>query len=53
LNCDVSQWRACYECRVVSATPRHPKSKYLVVKAGHKDTPNVAREQVVAWLKGL
>ena len=23
--------------------PRHPKSKYLVVKAGHKDTPNVAR----------
>ena len=33
--------------------PRHPKSKYLVVSAGHIDTPNVAREQVVAWLRTL
>jgi SAM-dependent methyltransferase len=35
------------------ARPRHPKSKYLVVNAGHIDTPNVAREQVVAWLRTL
>ena len=33
--------------------PRHPKSKYLVVSAGHIDTPNVAREQVAAWLRTL
>ncbi len=33
--------------------PRHPKSRYLVVSAGHADTPNAAREQVVAWLRAL
>jgi dienelactone hydrolase len=33
--------------------PKHPKSKYLVVSAGHADTPHAAREQVVAWLRSL
>ena len=33
--------------------PRHPKSRYLVVSAGHADTPNAARDQVVAWLRAL
>jgi pimeloyl-ACP methyl ester carboxylesterase len=33
--------------------PKHPKSRYLVVSAGHADTPNAARDQVVAWLKAL
>ena len=33
--------------------PRHPKSRYVVVSAGHRDTPSAAREQVVAWLRAL
>jgi pimeloyl-ACP methyl ester carboxylesterase len=33
--------------------PRNPKSRYLTVGAGHFDTPNAAREQVVAWLRAL
>ena len=33
--------------------PRHPKSRYLVVSAGHADIPNAARDQVVAWLGAL
>jgi dienelactone hydrolase len=33
--------------------PKHAKSKYLVVSAGHADTPHAAREQVVAWLRSL
>lgn len=41
------------EAYAYARAPRHPKSKYLVVNAGHIDTPNVAREQVVAWLRTL
>jgi dienelactone hydrolase len=33
--------------------PKHPKSKYLVVTAGHANTPDVAKAEVVAWLKSL
>jgi pimeloyl-ACP methyl ester carboxylesterase len=33
--------------------PKHPKSKYLVVNAGHANTPDVAKAEVVAWLKSL
>lgn len=33
--------------------PAHPDSKYLVVTAGHLDTPDVAAEQVLEWLRGL
>ncbi len=41
------------ESYAFARAPRHPKSKYLVVSAGHTDTPNVAREQVAAWLRTL
>jgi pimeloyl-ACP methyl ester carboxylesterase len=33
--------------------PRHPKSKYLEVNARHENTPDVAKDQVIAWLKAL
>jgi pimeloyl-ACP methyl ester carboxylesterase len=33
--------------------PPHPKSRYLVVQAGHRSTPDIAAEQVVEWLLGL
>lgn len=33
--------------------PPHPQSQYLVVQAGHADTPDVATNHVVAWLKTL
>jgi dienelactone hydrolase len=33
--------------------PAHPKSQYLVVNAGHVDTPDVALGQVVGWIKNL
>lgn len=33
--------------------PRHPKSKYLVVAAGHGNTPSVATAAIVEWLTSL
>lgn len=33
--------------------PAHPASKYLVVSANHATTPEVAADQVVAWLSAL
>ena len=33
--------------------PKHPKSKYLEVNARHENTPDVAKDAVVAWLKSL
>jgi dienelactone hydrolase len=33
--------------------PKNPKSKYLVVNARHENTPDVAKGEVVAWLKSL
>lgn len=33
--------------------PRHPKSKYLEVNARHENTPDIAKDQVVAWLQAL
>jgi dienelactone hydrolase len=33
--------------------PKHSKSKYLVVNAGHANTPDVAKAELVAWLKSL
>ena len=32
---------------------KNPKSRYLEVNADHKDTPDVARAEVIAWLKSL
>jgi len=36
-----------------SRAPRHPQSKYLEVNARHENTPDVAKDQVVAWLATL
>jgi len=33
--------------------PPNPKSRYLVVEADHKSTPDIAGAQVVQWLLGL
>jgi len=33
--------------------PTHPKSQYLIVNAGHLDTPTVAAEQIILWIKSL
>jgi dienelactone hydrolase len=33
--------------------PKNQKSKYLVVNARHENTPDVAKAEVVAWLKSL
>lgn len=33
--------------------PPHGKSRYLVVEAGHGNTPEVATAGVIEWLKGL
>lgn len=33
--------------------PPHAKSRYLVVEAGHGNTPEVATAGVIEWLKGL
>ena len=33
--------------------PANPKSRYLVVQAGHKSTPDMAAGQVALWLQGL
>ena len=33
--------------------PKHPKSRYLEVNADHRGTPDVARGQIVSWLKSL
>lgn len=33
--------------------PKHPKSTYLEVNARHENTPDIAKDQVVTWLKTL
>jgi hypothetical protein len=33
--------------------PKNQKSKYLVVNARHENTPDMAKPEVVAWLKSL
>ena len=33
--------------------PAHGKSRYLVLEAGHGNTPKVATAGVIEWLKGL
>jgi pimeloyl-ACP methyl ester carboxylesterase len=32
---------------------KNPKSRYVEVNADHKDTPDAARAEVIAWLKAL
>jgi dienelactone hydrolase len=36
-----------------SRAPKHSKSKYLEVNARHENTPDVAKAEVIAWLKSL
>lgn len=36
-----------------SKAPPNPQSQYVVVNAGHGDTPDVAATQVAAWIKNL
>ena len=36
-----------------SRAPRNPKSRYVEVSAGHLTAPQVARSQVIEWLKSL
>ena len=38
---------------IFSQARAHPKSRYVEVNAGHLDTPETARDDVVSWLKGL
>ena len=33
--------------------PKNPKSKYVEINAGHFDTPDAARQEVIRWLKAL
>ena len=41
------------EAYAYAKLPAHAKSRYLVVGAGHGDTPEVATAAVMEWLKGL
>jgi pimeloyl-ACP methyl ester carboxylesterase len=41
------------ESYAYARAPKHPKSRYVVVEAGHRDTPTAARQPVLDWLKGL
>ena len=36
-----------------NSAPPHPASKYLVVEADHSGTPDVATNDVLAWIRGL
>jgi pimeloyl-ACP methyl ester carboxylesterase len=33
--------------------PKHAKSKYVIITANHRDTPEAARQEVITWLKSL
>jgi hypothetical protein len=35
----------------VDKLPANPKNKYLEVSGGHLDTPRVANDEVIAWIK--
>lgn len=36
-----------------SKAPPHPKSQYVVVNAGHGDTPDASVAQVISWIRNL
>lgn len=38
---------------IFDRVPAHPKSAFVVVPGGHRDTPEKAADKIVAWLKGL
>ena len=33
--------------------PAHPNNAYVIVKGGHRDTPEEGAERIIKWLKGL
>lgn len=33
--------------------PPHPKSVYKIVRGGHKATPRIGKDEIIAWLKSL
>jgi pimeloyl-ACP methyl ester carboxylesterase len=38
---------------IFDKAPAHPKSVYKVVPGGHKATPRVGTDEIIAWLKSL
>ncbi|NKB59136.1 MAG: alpha/beta fold hydrolase [Alphaproteobacteria bacterium] len=38
---------------IFDKAPSHPKSRYTVVPGGHKATPRIGKDEIVAWLKSL
>jgi pimeloyl-ACP methyl ester carboxylesterase len=38
---------------IFDKAPAHPKSAYKIVPGGHKATPRVGTEDIIAWLKSL
>ncbi|RME99000.1 MAG: alpha/beta fold hydrolase [Alphaproteobacteria bacterium] len=36
-----------------SHAPAHPKSRYLEVGGGHRQTPVIATKQIIKWLRGI
>ena len=36
-----------------AVAPKHPKCRYVEVNANHANTPDVAKADVVAWLKSI
>ena len=38
---------------IFDKAPSHPKSVYKVVRGGHKATPRIGKDEIIAWLKSL
>ncbi len=36
-----------------SMAPSNPKNAYIVVKGGHKDTPQKGKAEIINWLNSL
>lgn len=41
------------EAYAFAKAPFHPKNAYIVVKGGHKVTPQKGERKIIEWLKGL
>lgn len=41
------------ESYAFSRAPSNPKNQYVVVKGGHKVTPQKGEDEIISWLKGL
>ncbi|MEJ2121985.1 MAG: alpha/beta fold hydrolase [Alphaproteobacteria bacterium] len=38
---------------VFTKVPPHPKNAYIVVRGGHRATPKIGRNEIIAWLRRL